>query len=278
MKFLSKKNGYFISTGSFQNFIYHILNKYSIFLLFLFFVLFQKSAYAVELIQTGDETNFMQGLNLTTVMVDQAILTNIPPAPEIKNNKFDVYRGVIPVRDGNYTCVNCVAYINITKSDIGKKFMNPGECFSYTYENAATLSDGTKADLIVSFSDVNIFVSEYAANSTVKGSANPNGNVIVANGNKLDSIVTQTGEGSWYVGIEEKVTAYVRKKMVQGQMEICYSGCGASQFSVVFRIKHLQRIIIREYLNLSSITGLMSRWSSQKVDYLTISIILYAIM
>ena len=181
--------------------------KKSVFLLFfsLFFLLIKMPSEAAQLKPTGDVRTFTDQMKLTTVMIDVGIMTGTPPEPKIINSHFEAYTG------GKFK--NAVVYKSVTKADIGKSLPNIGDCFQYRYINAATLPDGTKADILITYSDVNLYVSSYAGGAdSIEGSADPGGKVIVAHGNELDSYAIETENtqnSSWYVGVEQTLRAQV---------------------------------------------------------------------
>ena len=176
-----------------------------IFIFLLFLTAFiNNSIYAQgNPIQTGTDITFVKDMKLTDVTIDISKIKN--PSISIRNQKF-----------GNNKINSEVYYKNITPADKDKSpISNQGQCFTFLYEDAAILSDGTRANLVLSYSDINIYISKYQAfeSSNSDGTAKPSGTVIVADGNNMKAGTTNSGEGTtWYAGVEETVTAYVVDK------------------------------------------------------------------
>lgn len=173
-----------------------------------------------NVIQGGDTETFLQYGPPATICIDKSKIENISPTPYIPaGSSFSVIDG--ESNSNGYNLDNLTGKVGYVGSlDMGSEtaFTGANDWFSYRFSDAAILPDGTRADIILKYSDIHIYTprryrsadnKEYAPNRVTYNNLSYDGGCTsIANGARLYF----ANNVNVHIGIKVKATFSVVEK------------------------------------------------------------------
>lgn len=104
-------------------------------------------------VQQGNLATFAQNIPASTIEMDASVMTNLSNAVFTSLNP-DFRIDTVNNSDHIHT-YNCACYFGTVLRNADNYI--PGDCFQYLYRNAAKLGDGTRAHVLITYSDVHIY-------------------------------------------------------------------------------------------------------------------------
>ena len=160
-----------------------------------------------RLIQTGDDQTFLQGGAASTICIDMSKMVN-PVFESLKSGfqKDSTYAGTSVYYSGTALAMNADNVFS-------------GDCFKNTFVDGAILADGSRADVVIIYSDVHFFTPPTSYNGQTFSGYGANVKTFVAN----DGTKVRSGNDlltAPHVGLQVSVTFKIVDKQgrpVDGQ-------------------------------------------------------------
>ena len=170
----------------------------------------------------GSVDDFSKELPLTTVMIDVDKLTG--ENATVVSSKIVKDTSGVKTKDGD----TVYTYVNESNFDAQSEYGASGTLYYFTYRDAAVLSDRTKADVVITYSDLKLYTNDGVSNDNDGNGTF--GNMFTLGAGRAITIGAPdkhcTDEQAWRAGIEmnAKLSVLQNSSPVSGNMSFEMKG------------------------------------------------------